>query len=93
MSKVVDELVSSVREAFNICVDNINTYEMWEDYDIIDLPAQLTPDEKMELIEKMNKIMHHHNWADLSIIIKEGKNASSIMIYVDDVSSWWRFEA
>ena len=93
---MVDELVSRVSEAFSACVDNVRThggYEMWEDWDMIALPTELTPSEKTELITKINKITHYCRWADLPSIMKEGENAKSIMVYVDDTSSWWRFEA
>lgn len=98
MNKInkIEELVSRVSEAFNTCVDNVRThggYEMWEDWDMIALPAELTPEEKMELIEKMKKVTHYCRWVDVPTIMEEGKNATSIMVYVDDVSSWWRFEA
>ena len=99
MNKInkIEELVSRIVDAFNTCVDNVRIhggYEMWEDWDMIALPAELTPDEKMELIEKLNSnVTHYCYWTDLPNIIKEGENAKSIMVYVDDTSSWWRFEA
>lgn len=92
----IDKLVESIRESFNTCVDNVRIhggYEMWEDWDMIRLPEDLTPEEKMELIDGVGKITHYCCWADLPNIIKEGENAKSIMVYVDDTSSWWRFEA
>jgi hypothetical protein len=92
----IEKLIDRMQEAFNTCVDNVRThggYEMWEDYDMIRLPEDLTPEEKMELIDKISKITHYCCWADLPTIMQESKNANFIMIYVDDVSSWWRFEA
>jgi hypothetical protein len=92
----IDKLVESIRSSFSTCVDNTRThggYEMWEDYDMIALPESLTPEETKELIDKVQSFLHYCNWADLPTIIEEAKTARSVMIYVDDTSSWWRFEA
>ena len=89
----INELVDYIKEAHVDCVDRVHKQELWEDYDMIALPESLTPEETKELIDKVQSFLHYCNWADVPTIIEEGKNATSIMVYVDDVSSWWRFEA
>ena len=92
MSKV-ETFVKKIRETFVSCAERVSNQELWEDYANVRLPENLTPEETTELINKMQNFLHYYKWADLSIIMQEGKNATSIMVYVDDVSSWWRFEA
>ena len=89
----ISDLIEKIREAHINCADRVQSQELWEDHDTIHLPEDLNPSEKTELIEKMQKILHYYNWADLPTIMQESKTAKFIMIYVDDVSSWWRFEA
>ena len=90
----IDEFVSRVSEAFNSCVDSVRNQELWEDYANVQLPEDLTQSEKTELINKLNNnVVHYYMYADLATIIENGETAKSIMVYVDDVSSWWRFEA
>jgi predicted phosphoadenosine phosphosulfate sulfurtransferase len=88
----VDELVNIIKEAFFDCADRVSNQELWEDYANVQLP-DLTPEETKELIYKIQNFLHYYNWADLPTIMQETKTASVIMVYVDDVSSWWRFEA
>lgn len=89
----VNELVNRVREAYIDCVESVHNQELYEDSDKVHFSENLTPEETKELILDVQKILHYYNWADLPTIMQEAKTASAIMIYVDDVSSWWRFEA
>ena len=91
MSKV-ETFVKKIRETFVSCAERVSNQELWEDYANVQLP-ELTPSEKTELINKLNNVVHYYMYADLATIIENGETAKSIMVYVDDVSSWWRFEA
>ena len=89
----IEKFVSIVREEYLGCADRVHNQELWEDYANVRLPENLTLEETKELILDVQNFLHYYNWADLPTIMQEGKNATSIMVYVDDVSSWWRFEA
>ena len=89
----INELVNRVREAYIDCAESVHNQELYEDCNKVHLPENLTLEETKELILDVQNFLHYYNWADLPTIIQEAKTASVIMIYVDDVSSWWRFEA
>lgn len=92
MSKI-ETVVKRIRKIFIGCAERVHNQELWEDYANIRLPENLTPKETTELIDEMQSFLHYYKWADLPMIIQEAKTAKTIMVYVDDTSSWWRFEA
>ena len=89
----IETFINTCKETYLGCVGRVQNQELWEDYTNLHLPENLTPEEMLELIEKMQEILHYYRWANLSAIIQASKNATMLMIYVDDTSAWWRFEA